>query len=70
MSRAMSNCTTIVVLPTELTDVISLTSAISPRRRSRGAATELAIVSGSAPGRLAKTTMVGMSTLGSGATGS
>ncbi len=52
-----------------LVEVISVTPAISPSRRSSGAAMEVAIVSGSAPGRPAKTTMVGMSTLGSGATG-
>ncbi len=55
--------------PTELVEVISVTPAISPSRRSSGAAIEVAMVSGSAPGRPANTTMVGMSTLGSGATG-
>ena len=39
--------------PSELTEVISVTPAISPRRRSSGAATVAAMVSGSAPGRLA-----------------
>jgi len=52
-----------------LMEVISVTPGISPKCRSRGEAMEVAIVSGSAPGRPAKTTMVGMSTLGSGATG-
>ena len=55
--------------PVEEVLVISVTPGISPRRRSSGAATEAAMVSGSAPGRPAKTTTVGMSTLGSGATG-
>ena len=52
------------VEPSELTDVISVTPAISPRRRSSGAATVAAMVSGSAPGRLALTLMVGNSTDG------
>ena len=41
-----------------------------PNRRSRGVATEDAIVSGLAPGIDALTWMVGKSTRGSGATGS
>ena len=70
MSRLRSNCTTMEVAPTELVEVSSVTPAISPSRRSSGAASELATVSGSAPGREANTTMVGISTEGSGATGS
>ncbi len=58
-----------VVEPMAEVEVISVTPAISPSRRSSGEAMEVAIVSGSAPGRPAKTTMVGMSTEGSGATG-
>ena len=50
--------------PSELTEVISVTPAISPRRRSSGAATVAAMVSGSAPGRLAETLMVANSTEG------
>ncbi len=50
--------------PSELTEVISVTPAISPRRRSSGAATVAAMVSGSAPGRLADTLMVANSTEG------
>ena len=57
------------MLPIDEVEVISVTPAISPSRRSSGAAMELAMVSGSAPGRAAKTTMVGMSTLGRAATG-
>ncbi len=57
------------VLPVLLVLVSSDTPGISPRRRSSGAAMLAAMVSGSAPGRPAKTTMVGMSTLGNGATG-
>ena len=61
---------------TEITSVsslgstrISVTPGISPRRRSSGAATVAAMVSGSAPGRLAVTLMVGKSTVGMLATG-
>ncbi len=64
-----SNCTMTLVDPTAESEVSSVTPAISPSRRSSGAAMELAIVSGSAPGRVANTTMVGMSIEGSGATG-
>ena len=41
-----------------------------PSERSSGVATLEAMVSGLAPGKLADTEMVGMSTCGSGATGS
>ena len=57
------------VEPVEFSEVSSLMPGIWPRCRSRGAAMELAIVSGLAPGRLAKTTTAGRSTLGSEATG-
>jgi len=50
------------VAPTADVEVISVTPGISPRRRSSGAASEFATVSGSAPGLMAKTTMVGIST--------
>src|SRR6516225_3189348 len=43
--------------------------AISPRRRSSGAATVAAITEGSAPGRVALTRIEGKSTLGTDATG-
>ena len=59
-----------LVLPVAMLEVISLTPAMAPSRRSSGAATVCAIVSGLAPGRLADTTMVGNSTCGRGATGS
>src|SRR5262245_6602495 len=62
--RLRLNWIEIRVDPSELTEVISLTPAISPRRRSRGAATVAAMVSGSAPGRLAVTLMVANSTEG------
>ena len=69
MSRLMSNCSVILVWPNVLREVISVTSAICPRWRSSGAATLVATVLGLAPGSCAKTTMVGRSILGSGATG-
>ena len=46
-----------------------MTSAMSPRWRSSGVATVVAIVSGLAPGSCAVTEIVGKSTCGSGATG-
>ncbi len=59
----------IALEPSELVDVISVTPAMLPSRRSNGAATVAAIVSGSAPGRLADTRIVGKSTDGTLATG-
>src|SRR5947208_14760275 len=70
MFRLRSNCNTIVEAPSRLVDVISLTPAMRPNWRSSGVATDDAIVSGLAPGRLADTEMVGKSTCGSGETGS
>ena len=52
-----------------LTEVISVTPAIWPRRRSSGAASEEATVAGSAPGKAAETMIIGKSTRGIGATG-
>src|SRR5690242_21784755 len=66
----MLNCRLMRVEPSVLDDVISVTSAIWPRRRSSGLATVAAMSAGLAPGRLACTEMVGMSTSGSGETGS
>ena len=43
-------------------DVISVTAAMWPNRRSSGAATDVAMVSGLAPGSAADTWMVGKST--------
>ncbi len=48
--------------PSELLDVISVTPAIRLNMRSSGVATEVAIVSGLAPGKLALTEIVGNST--------
>ena len=64
MSRFTSNCTVMALLPKELVEVISVTPAISPSRRSKGAATVAAMIAGSAPGLLAETRMVGKSTAG------
>ncbi len=47
-----------------------MTPAMRPNCRSSGAATEVAMVSGLAPGKPADTWMVGKSTWGKGATGS
>ena len=69
MLRDMSNCTTMLVLPSELVEVSSVTPEISPSLRSSGAATVEAMTSGEAPGRLAETMMVGKSMLGRLATG-
>ena len=55
--------------PSEDEEVISVTPAIWPSRRSSGAATVAAIVAGSAPGRWAETRIVGKSTDGMEATG-
>src|SRR5450432_1773685 len=62
--RDRSNWIEMLVEPVELTEVSSVTPAISPRRRSSGAAIVAAIVAGSAPGRLALTRSVGKSTAG------
>src|SRR5690242_12700868 len=70
MLRESSNCRLIRVVPTWLEDVISVTPAIVPSRRSSGVATLVAIVSGLAPGSCALTEIVGKSTCGSGETGS
>src|SRR5471032_2486696 len=69
MSRSRSNCKIIRAEPRLLDEVICVTPAICPNWRSRGVATELATVVGSAPGNEALTLMVGKSTSGSGATG-
>ena len=69
MLRDRSNCTLILVEPSELVEVSSVTPAISPMRRSKGAATVVAITEGSAPGSCAETLIVGRSTVGRLATG-
>jgi hypothetical protein len=67
--RFRSNCKVILVEPRLLDEVISVTEAIRPNCRSRGVATEEAIVSGLAPGNDADTDTVGKSTCGSADTG-
>ena len=47
-----------------------MTPAMTPRWRSSGVATVVAIVSGLAPGQRGRTEIVGKSTCGSGDTGS
>src|ERR1700688_3910748 len=70
MSRLRSNCSTTLEAPTALCEVISVTPTMVPRCRSSGVVTLIATVCGLAPGSEADTTMVGISTLGNGATGS
>src|SRR5580700_9322875 len=67
--RLRSNCMVMLQLPSELDDVISFRPAMRPNWRSKGVATEDAIVSGLAPGSAAVTISVGNSTSGRGATG-
>src|ERR1041385_5134260 len=70
MLRLRSNCSVMRVEPSEEVEVISFTPAMRPSWRSSGVATVEAMVSGSAPGRLALTEITGKSTCGSGDTGS
>src|SRR5438132_12809340 len=63
------NCKVMRDEPTLLDEVISVTSAMTPRWRSSGVATVVAIVSGLAPGICANTEIDGNSTAGSGDTG-
>ena len=58
------------VVPSEDDDVIELMPAIVAICRSIGEATDAAMVSGLAPGRVAVISMVGKSTRGSADTGS
>src|SRR5208283_173354 len=69
MLRLKSNCSVTLVVPRLLDDVISVTPAILPNCRSSGVATEEAMISGLAPGKLAPTEIVGKSTCGRGETG-
>ena len=59
MLRLKSNCRVMLVVPSELDDVIESMPAIVENCFSRGVATAEAIVSGLAPGKLAPTWMVG-----------
>src|SRR5215831_8971410 len=69
MLRPKSNCSVIEVDPSPLVDVICARPGMAENCCSSGVTTEAAIVAGLAPGRLADTTMVGKSTLGSAAIG-
>src|SRR5208337_912578 len=69
MLRFKSNCMVMLVVPRLLEEVISVMPAILPNWRSRGVATEEAMISGLAPGRPAPTEIVGKSTWGRGETG-
>ncbi len=59
MSRSRVNCRVIEVLPWPLVLVSASRPAMVENWRSSGVATELAMVSGLAPARLALTEMVG-----------
>src|SRR5271169_5842423 len=69
MLRFRSNCIVMLVVPRLLDEVISVIPAILPNWRSSGVATEEAMISGLAPGRLAPTEIVGKSICGSAETG-
>src|SRR5262249_156310 len=69
ISRFRSNCSVMELLPREFVDTIESSPAIVVNWRSSGVATEFAMVSGFAPGRLAVTVRVGKSTLGRSLTG-
>src|SRR5271157_2339182 len=69
MLRLKSNFMVMLVVPRLLDEVISVMPAILPNWRSRGVATEEAMISGLAPGKPAPTEIVGKSTWGSGDTG-
>ncbi|MCY1438943.1 hypothetical protein D9M71_551610 [compost metagenome] len=70
MSRSRSNCRITRVEPWLERLLMVLTPAILPKDRSSGVATDEAMTSGLAPGRLAWTTITGKSICGNGATGS
>ena len=59
MSRLKSNCRVMLVLPWLLVELIEVTPAMVENCFSSGVATEVAIVSGLAPGRPAVTWIVG-----------
>src|ERR1700684_2784897 len=69
ISRFKSNCSVMLVEPRLLEEVISVTPAMRPNWRSSGVATEEAMISGLAPGKVAATDMVGKSTCGRAETG-
>ena len=69
MLRPIENCTWMLVVPSELVEVIWSMPAMVPSLRSSGAATVAAMIDGSAPGREAETRIIGKSTLGTAETG-
>src|SRR5208283_5391260 len=69
MLRFKSNCRVTFDPPRLLDEVISVTAAMRPNWRSKGVATDEAMISGLAPGKPALTEIVGKSTWGSGDTG-
>src|SRR5258706_6950316 len=69
MLRSSRNCSVIWVAPSTLVELIESSPAINENCPSRGVATLDAMVSASAPGRDAFTTIVGKSTFGSSFTG-
>src|SRR5208337_4243220 len=68
--RFRSNCRVTLDDPRLLDEVISVTAAMRPNWRSKGVATDEAMISGLAPGKPADTETVGKSTWGRGDTGS
>ena len=62
MLRLKSNCTVMLVVPSELDEVIDAIPEMSESERSSGVATEDAMVSALAPGRSASIRIVGKST--------
>ena len=70
MLRLRSNCRVIEVVPRPLVEFIEARPGMAANCCSSGVATDEAMVSGLAPGRVADTVMVGKSTLGSAETGS
>src|SRR6267154_4329099 len=70
MLRLRSNWMTIAVVPCDEVDDIDEMPAMVESWRSIGPATDAAMVSALAPGKVAVTAMVGKSTLGSAETGS
>ena len=69
MFRLSSKSIVMLVLPCTLDETIDSMPAIVENSRSSGVATDEAIVSGFAPGRLADTAMVGRSMFGRSLTG-
>jgi hypothetical protein len=67
--RSRTNWSVMLVWPRTLAEVIESRPGMVENCRSRGVATDAAMVSGLAPGRLAVTWMVGKSTLGRSLTG-